>query len=124
MHDYGFFIAHLRFIVAKTEVTTPEVGAMMAELSRIADSIESTGGFSVAADDARIAGRGLAGLAGFLQERILPETVAAGNTAGEGQIRWVIDTAMALVGTLMTHAETQLSDEPIALNLPPPPAGA
>lgn len=121
MSEYVFFVSHLRFIVSKTDTTTPEVSTMMSELARIADAIEAMGGFTVEPDRLRVAGRGLAGLAGFLQERILPEAVAAGNATGERQVRWVIDTSMALMATLMTAAETGNSGEPMTVTLPPPP---
>ncbi len=121
MPDYGFFIAHLRFVAAKTEVSTPEIAAMVAELGRIADEVEKTGETIVENDKLRVAARGLAGLAGFLQERILPEVLAAANSSGERQVRWVIDTSMGLMAMLTTHAETAMSDEPLALQLPPPP---
>ncbi len=122
MTDYGFFVAHLRFVAARTDASTPEVAAMAAELGRVADAIEKGSDFSVANDRLRIAARGFAGLAGFLQERILPEVVAAGNAAGERQVRWVIDTSMRLMATLTTHAEIGTCAEPLVLKLPPPPA--
>ena len=94
---------------------------MVDELNRIADAVEQVGGFTVPADRMKIAGRGLAGLAGFLQERILPEAISAGNAAGEREIRWVIDTSMQLMSTLLAGAETG-SAEDATLKLPPPPA--
>jgi len=121
MTDYGFFIAHLRFVAAKTEVDSPEVAAMIVELGNIADAIEAGNEISVANDRLRVAARGLAGLAGFLQERILPEVVAAKNTSAERQVRWVIDTSMRLMTKLTTRAEVGGALEPLVLTLPEPP---
>lgn len=95
---------------------------MVDELNQLADQIEKSGAFQVASDRLRVAGRGLAGLAGFLQDRILPEVVAAQNEPGERQVRWVIDTSMSLMATMMTRAETDVSGDPLMLELPPPPA--
>jgi len=121
MADYGFFVAHLRFVAARTDATTPDIAAMVSELGRIADDVEATGALTVPRERLRIAARGLAGLAGFLQERILPEVVAAENSNGERQVRWVIDTSMRLMTTLTTRAELAVSDQTEVLNLPPPP---
>ncbi|MFT6580844.1 MAG: hypothetical protein ACJAU6_001274 [Alphaproteobacteria bacterium] len=120
MSEYDFFIRHLRFIAARTEKTEPDVSAMVDELNRIADAIEQTGRFIIPAERLKIAGRGLAGLAGFLQERILPEAIAAGNSAGEGQIRWVIDTSMNLMSVLLARAESEAAQD-ATMVLPPPP---
>lgn len=121
MSDYGFFAAHLRFIVSKTEATTPDIGAMMEQLRHIAEAVETDREIAVAPDQLRIAARGLAGLAGFLQEQILPEVVAAQNVAGECQVRWVIDTSMRFMAALTTRAELDGTGEPLVLTLPPPP---
>ena len=69
----------------------------------------------------RIAARALAGVAGFLQQQILPEVVAAENKFGEVQIRWVIDTSMSVMANLMAHAETSKDSEDYEVVLPPAP---
>lgn len=124
MADYAFFVAHLRFVAAKTEASTPEIAEMVAELDRIAEQVAATGALSIAPDRLRVAARGLAGLAGFLQDLILPEVVAAGNRAGERQVRWVIDTSMALMTKLTARAELGGPEEPFVLPLPPPPGAS
>lgn len=121
MPDYAFYAAHLRYIARTTQRVTPEVAAMMEALDRIAGDVEERGAFTVPAADLRRTARALAGLAGFLQQHILPEAVAAGNAAGERQIRWVIDTSMEGMAALMTHAETTHDAEPKTVTLPPPP---
>ena len=121
MSDYNFYISHLRFVAHKTEPLNPDVEQMMAELLRVADEIEKTGGFSVEFGNARIAGRGFAGVAGFLQQHILPEVIAAKNELGERQVRWVIDTSMSLLATLTVHVETIEAPEPCEVTLPSPP---
>ena len=120
MSEYDFYIKHLRFIAARTEKTSPDVSAMVDELNRMADAIENAGGFIIPADRLKVAGRALAGLAGFLQDRILPEAIAAGNDAGERQIRWVIDTSMQFMSVLLARAETAPTED-AAMELPPPP---
>ena len=122
MSDYGFFAAHLRFIVSKTEASTPDIGAMMGQLSLIADAVEAEREIVVAPDQLQPAARGFAGIAGFLQEQILPEVVAAQNAAGERQVRWVIDTSMRFMAALTSRAELDGADGPLVLTLPPPPA--
>tara|TARA_A100001037_G_C14826905_1_gene490271 strand:- start:33 stop:407 length:375 start_codon:yes stop_codon:yes gene_type:complete len=121
MAAYGFYAAHLRFIAAKTDASEPEVAAMVTELSRIADAVEVGADITVPSDKLRVTARGLAGVSGFLQEQILPEVVAAGNAAGESQVRWVIDTSMRLMTKLTTRAEMGGSDAPLTLSLPAPP---
>ena len=94
---------------------------MVAELSRIADAVEVGADITVPSDKLRVTARGLAGVSGFLQEQILPEVVAAGNAAGESQVRWVIDTSMRLMTKLTTRAEMGGSDARLTLSLPAPP---
>ena len=91
---------------------------MMAALLRIADEIEKTNRFRVEYEDARYTGRALAGVAGFLQQHILPEVIAAKNDLGERQVRWVIDTSMSMLATLTVHAETMKNNEPCEITLP------
>jgi len=124
MSEYGFFVAHLRFVAARTERDNPDVTAMVDQLQRISDAIENTGGFAVPVDKLDTAGRALAGLAGFLQQQILPEVMAAGNTTGERQVRWVIDTSMTLMSSLLARAESTEDHDPsesMVFKLPPPP---
>lgn len=119
---YEFYIAHLRFIAAKADRRDEAVAIMMDHLSAFADQIAESGKMTITHADAKAAARGLAGLAGFLQEQILPEAVNAGNETGEAQVRWVIDTSMRFMSMMMTYAETMPPDaEPLVMELPPPP---
>ena len=120
MSEYGFFVAHLRFVAARTERDDPDVTAMVDQLQRISDAVENTGGFAVPVDKLDTAGRALAGLAGFLQQQILPEVIAAGNSTGERQVRWVIDTSMNLMSVLLARAESEAAQD-ATMVLPPPP---
>ena len=122
MNEFAFFVAFLRFVAEKTERATSDIEPMMIALLHIADEIDKTGGFEVAFKDARQTGRALAGVAGFLQQHILPEVVAAENAAGERQVRWVIDTSMALMAHLTVHAETIKDGQPCVISLPEPPS--
>ena len=121
MPDYGFFAAHLRFIAAKTPASAPEIAAMMEALKEIADEVETSDRFTLPAGRLESAARGLAGLAGFLQQQILPEVVAAKNDRGEREVRWVIDTAMSMMGGMLIDAEQTPEGESKTYNLPPPP---
>lgn len=122
MADYGFYIAQLRFVARTTERVTPQVGEMMDELTRIADAIEAEGyAVTIPADRLRLAGRALAGVAGLMQQKILPEVVAAGNAVGEAQVRWTIDSSMEAVANITVHAELTGDGEDYRVILPPPP---
>ena len=121
MSEYDFFVSHLRFIASRTDRDNPEVTEMIDQLQRIADAVENTGGFAVSPEKLKASGRGLAGLAGILQQQILPEVISAGNTRGEIQVRWVIDTSMNLMSTLMARADADDLNESAIFELPPPP---
>ena len=121
MSDYNFYACYLRFAVNKTERDTPEIEAMMAELATIAELLEKESGFTVAADKLRLTARALAGVAGFLQQHILPEAIEVKNAQGETQIRWVIDTSMSVMANLMAHAEVTNDGESYPVELPDAP---
>lgn len=105
--DCVFYAALLRFVARKTERSDPRIAAMMDALTDAACEIEAAGHFCVAADRLELTARAFAGVAAFLQKQILPEAVSEGNTTGEQQIRWAVDTAMAAVNDLLTNAARQ-----------------
>jgi len=120
MTDYDFFTAQLRFVANRTERESDDVACMMDALLSIADDVEKGNGtFFLTAPKLRIAARALAGVAGFLQQHILPEAVAAANAAGEKQLRWTIETCMAVMAQLMTHAELTKDAQDLHVTLPP-----
>jgi hypothetical protein len=121
MSDYNFYAGYLRFAVNKTERDTPEIEAMMSELDTIAGLLENESGFTVEANKLRLTARALAGVAGFLQQHILPEAIEVKNTQGEAQIRWVIDTSMSVMANLMAHAEVSNDGESYQVELPNAP---
>ncbi|MBL4616033.1 MAG: hypothetical protein JKY27_14340 [Magnetovibrio sp.] len=121
MNDYEFFTAQLRFAASKTDRTTDDIDQMMQQLASIAQQIDRDNSFHVEAKDMRIGARALAGVAGFLQQRILPEVVAAKNNVGEQQVRWTINTAMSLMATMTSHAEMTNDLDGLKLVLPAPP---
>jgi len=121
MRQYGFFTAQLRFAASKTERATADIDVMMDVLSDIADQIDAHESFTVDAKNMRIGARALAGVAGFLQQHILPEVIAAKNNLGERQVRWTIETSMALMATMITHAEMTHDQEALELTLPDAP---
>ena len=100
MGEYGFFVAHLRFIAAKTDTSEPEIAMMVAELGRIADAVEACREITVPFERLRIAARGLAGVAGFLQEQILLTQQALVVAQSEQELRQLQGKA-AFLGTLL-----------------------
>lgn len=121
MADYAFYAAQLRFIARTTDRSQAEVAAMMDDLERVAGAVEAGPTYTVPADRLRTTARALAGVSGFLQQHILPETVAAENRVGEAQVRWVIDTSMEAMSMLMAHAELTADGADRTIDLPPPP---
>ena len=121
MGDYNFYAGYLRFVATKTESETPEMKEMMLELGRIANILEKESGFVVAENKLRLTARALAGVAGFLQQHILPEVTAAKHIVGEVQTRWVIDTSMSLMANLLAHADMAKDSKKYTVVLPKPP---
>lgn len=120
MPGYDFFIAQLRFVANRTDRESGDVLYMMEILEAVCGQIE--GGrknIFFAPKDLRLAARALAGVAGFLQQHIIPEVVAAKNTLGEKQVRWTIDTCMFMVAELLAHAELTHDKEGLSLSMPP-----
>ncbi len=121
MDDYGFYVGYLRFVAAKTPRDSSLVDGMMQVLQRIAAEIEEGGGFYAATDQLVPLARALAGVAGLLQQKILPEVVADQNQRVEAQIRWAIDTSMTLMANLTVADDTGDHDPATPFSLPPPP---
>ena len=123
MMNYDFFTAQMRFIVQKTERQSDEVALMMDALEDVIAQLEAGDGasFRIEAQALRPTARALAGVAGFMQQRILPEATAAGNTSGEEQIRWTIDSCMSMMANLMTQAELDKDEKGLDVVLPPFP---
>lgn len=120
MSDYAFYAALLRFVARKAERPDARVAAMMDGLEDLAAQVESAG-FTVPADRLDLAARALAGVAGFVQQRILPEALAHGNQAGERQLRWSVDASLAAVNRLLAAAVEGCPEGGVRIDLPPPP---
>lgn len=120
MAEYAFYARMLRFVAAKSDRADARVAAMMALIEDAAVEVETRGAVTVAAGQRELMARALAGVAGFLQQRILPEAVAHGNTAGERDIRWAVDAAMDGVNLLLRETSAGTA-APVELRLPPPP---
>ncbi|WP_417811161.1 hypothetical protein [Thalassospira alkalitolerans] len=99
--DYGFYAGILRFVAKKTESDDREIRVMMGHLSGIATAIEHSGRFVVERGNCESAARAFAGVAKFLQERILPEALSAGNEGAVDQLKWAIETSLALGSELV-----------------------
>ena len=121
MSEYKFYAGYLRFVASKTTPATTEISDMMAELNRIAEILEVSDTFTVDKNKLRMTARALAGVAGILQQHILPEVTRAMNKVGEVHIRWVIDTSMDLMSNLMVHAELAGGVDDFIAILPKPP---
>lgn len=106
MSDYAFHAAMLRFVADKTQIAAKDDSrtlGLMAILRLAADQAEAGNSMEIADENLETAARAFAGFAAFLQKQILPEAVAHGNSQGEAQIRWSIDTAMGVVNTLLSR---------------------
>jgi len=121
MSEYKFYAGYLRFVASKTTSATTEISDMMVELNRIAGILEVSDTFTVDKNKLRMTARALAGVAGILQQHILPEVTRAMNKVGEVHIRWVIDTSMDLMSNLMVHAELAGGVDDFIAILPKPP---
>jgi len=122
MTEYAFFTSQLRFVARKTDRESEDVDAMMAALERIADKIDTgVNYFFVEKNNLRITARALAGVAGFLQQHILPEIIADKNELGEAQVRWTIDACMTMMANMMTFAELNDDAKDMDVKLVPPP---
>ncbi|MGE4529589.1 MAG: hypothetical protein AB7D00_14590 [Rhodospirillaceae bacterium] len=121
---YGFYAACLRFVARRTDAVTPEIAAMMRDLEEIAVGVEAEGAIVVAPARLSGAARALAGVAGMLQQHILPEAVAAGDAAAEARVRWMIDASMEAVAALSAQAQLAAADDAVRLALPPLAAGS
>lgn len=120
MTNYKFFVAQLRFVANRTKCESGDVARKIDALLAIADEVErGNSNFFIAAKNLRNTSRALAGVAGFLQQHILPEVIADANAMGEKQVRWTIETCMALMAKLMTHAELTKDAQDLYITLPP-----
>ncbi len=120
MADYDFYAAILRFVASTATRTDPRVATMMECLELAADYVDSDGYFRVEADQRELFARALAGVAAFLQERILPETVGEGNKEAETQVRWAVDTSLDALNQIL-RAQTDSVQGTINVMFPDPP---
>lgn len=121
MTRYAFFISKLRFVADRTSRESGDVFAMMRILDLMIRDFEAGAeNFFVPPEDLKICARALAGVAGFYQQHILPEVLAAQNSKGEREVRWTIDTCMTMMSQLLTHAELRQGREGLLITLPPP----
>jgi hypothetical protein len=121
MSNYNFYAGYLRFVAQNTSPDTSEIRGMMAELGYIANILEQQITFTVEQNKLHITARALAGVAGFLQQHILPETIDAKNISGEREVRWVIDTSMTVMSELMVYAELADNSDAFIVELPQSP---
>ena len=121
MAQYDFYAAILRYVASTADRADPRVSAMMECLEQAADHIDSDGSIRVEASQRELFSRALAGVAAFLQQRILPETIADQNKQGEAQVRWSVDTSLDAV-TRILQAQAAENPNTVIVDFPPPPA--
>ncbi len=103
--NYKFYAGFLRFVAAKTDKSDVTVNAMMAELAQAADQLEEGSSFTLLASRAQAASRGFAGVAQFLQHRILPEAQAHGDEKALGQLEWAIAASLQIGRAVILHLD-------------------
>lgn len=109
--NYKFYAALLRFVSAKTDQADVNVRAVMSELENAASQLDEGSQFNILASRAHAASRGFAGVAQFLQHRILPEAQAHGNQTGIGQIEWAIAASLQIGRAAILHLDAIEPDE-------------
>lgn len=109
--DYKFYAGFLRFVAAKTDKTDVGVTAMMAELSQAANQLDDGSGFTLLASRAQVASRGFAGVAQFLQHRILPEAQAHGDQKVLSQLEWAIAASLQIGRAIILHLDDVAPDQ-------------
>ena len=120
MADYDFYAGILRFVANTSERTDPRIAAMMECLDQAAAAIEAAQSYAIPFDQRENYARALAGVAAFLQQRILPETIAEQNKQAEQQVRWAIDTSMETMTHVLSNQAAGNQDV-LTVTFPPPP---
>lgn len=119
--SHTFYTGLLRFIANRTDTAAdPRASTMMAVLLEAAVAIERDGAVTIAAARLEDAARAFAGVAGVLQQQVLPAAIGDGNATGERQIRWAVDASMELVRQLLAAA-ADLPRKDARVTLPAPP---
>ncbi len=120
--NYQFYAGFLRFVAAKTDKSNIAVTAMMAELNQAADQLESGSRISLLASRAQAASRAFAGVAQFLQHRILPEAQAHGDQKALSQLEWAIAASLQIGRAVILHLDDvepeQISTAIIEIKMP------
>ncbi len=121
--DYKFYAGFLRFVASKTDKSDVKVNAMMAELTHAADQLDSGSRITLIASRAQAASRSFAGVAQFLQHRILPEAQAHGNEFAIKQIEWAIAASLQVGRAVILHLDDiepdKIATEFIEIKMPP-----
>jgi folylpolyglutamate synthase/dihydropteroate synthase len=99
--SYSGFAAMIRFVVSKTTPTDKAMGQMLDLLRSVSVDIETTGKFDVSRVNAEPAARGLAGIAKFLQEHILPEALHVQDEDAIEQVKYAIEGSLALSAEIL-----------------------
>lgn len=121
--DYSFYAGFLRFVAAKTDKSTATITAMMAELNQAAEQLAGSGKFTILASRAQAASRAFAGVAQFLQHRILPEAQAHGDQKALPQLEWAVAASLQVGRAIILHLDNiepdNINTALIEVKLPP-----
>jgi hypothetical protein len=121
--NYDFYAGFLRFVAAKTDKSDVTVHAMMAELNQAADQITTSAKFTLLASRAQAASRAFAGVAQFLQHRILPEAQAHGDQRALQQLEWAVAASLQIGRAIILHLDDiepdRINTDFIEVTLPP-----
>ncbi|WP_417820095.1 hypothetical protein [Terasakiella sp.] len=121
--NYKFYAGFLRFVAAKTDKSDITVNAMMAELNQAADQLENGSRISLLASRAQASSRAFAGVAQFLQHRILPEAQAHGDQMALSQLEWAIAASLQIGRAVILHLDDvepeNISTATIEIKMPP-----
>ncbi|SCA58240.1 conserved hypothetical protein [Candidatus Terasakiella magnetica] len=104
-NDYKFYAGFLRFVAAKTDKSDVNVNAMMAELNQAADQLDNGSRFTLLASRAQATSRAFAGVAQFLQHRILPEAQAHGDEKAIKQLEWAVAASLQVGRAIILHLD-------------------
>lgn len=98
---YQFLADMMRFVAAKTQADSDDIRTMMFHLRAVADQVGQGPEIVIATRDARYVARALAGVAAFLQDRILPEALAESNETAIAQIKQAAQLSLQLSGLIL-----------------------
>ena len=121
--NYTFYAGFLKFVSAKIDKSNIAINVMMRELDQAAMQIENAENFSLLTRRAEVTSRAFAGVAHFLQDRILPEAQAHGDQTALSQLQWAIAASLQIGRAIILYKDqaekNNINQEFIEIKLPP-----